>query len=95
MSEIEQRKLYCQSCLQETDSRSQKGRCPSCQAAFARRCEHWEMAFWVAESTIFVKCMNCDTTAQTGVDGNNIFTTNRAKMALTASANSEDMHGNV
>lgn len=47
-----------------------------------RTCEHWEMAFCVIDTTIYIECMKCKVKASLQVDGNYIFTTTRAKMAL-------------
>lgn len=47
-----------------------------------KRCEHWTMAFCVADPTIFVECMACGTKATLRIDGANKFTTSWAQVAL-------------
>lgn len=80
---IKTRILHCMVCEQETPTRTQKGECPACNLNKARRCSHWEMVFCVIGRTVYARCCACDVQAAVCLDGNQLFTTNGAKMAIT------------
>lgn len=52
-------------------------------------CEHWEMAFCVIDTTIYIKCSACKKTGKLTLDDKFRFNTNSAKMSIDAEMKKE------